>query len=427
MDEAGREVGFGTVWKREVGEHMDGVPLKSYETAVIVTRCLQDVDLIWEPTGYFGRLQKKSSVIGSQTTGNVMCSLPIRWPSSLLLRTPEVTAAMKCQMSTDHIEGRDNPAFGQSSAAQEILNEVCDPMRHPTRQNVCKDQGLCSVKCQFATSRRYIIIVMGYRFEKPANAQLQEDLIVGVYESFLKRWTFKRSTANRCRLMPESQGRTGIALLGEDPREMAVLFGGLAINVEDGRLEEEELFEPTLFYCPLYSRRRRRKQLEFSGRKIDPTNYHQLFNFQMWPPVVVQPFRENGQNAAYAVTRKAVQFPETILIVNIDLDDFDVPTGFYALLTRMPVDYFQALLASATMFTPQYQEIASGEGVIVFKAGHNETLYFYDVMWDRWFTAKYPQQKEGVRTKHFQLCEGVWKPSFKQRTGNNDLLLSLHP
>ena len=436
MDESGREVGFGTVWKREVGEHMDNKPLKSYETAVIVTRCITDVDLIWEPNGYFGRLQKKSSVIGSKETGhkNMMCSLPIRWPSSLLLRPPEVSAAMKCQMSTDHIEGRDNPAFGESRAAQDILDEVCDPLKHPTRQNPSscsngkKDCGMCSVKCQFATSRRYIVIVMGYRYEKPVNAQFVEDLVVGVYESFFKRWTFKRSTANRCRRMPEAQGRTEIAILGDnDPRKMAVIFGGLAINVRPGREEVEELFEPTIFYCPLYSRTRRRKQFEFSGRKIDPTNYHNLFNFQMWPPVVVQPFRENGQSAVQAVTRKAVQFPETILVVNVNLDDNDVPTGYFNLLTRMPVDLFQGLLASATMFTPQYIEHSAGEGLICFKAGHNPELVFYDVMWDRWFTAKYPKQQEGVMMKHFQLCEGIWKPSFKQRTGNNDLMLALHP
>ena len=91
--------------------------------------------------------------------------------------------------------------------------------------------------------------------------------MVGVYESFVKRWTlkrskanwyglltfkqskanrcrlltFKRPKANRCRQMPEAQGSTKIVMLGDDvSRKMAVIFGGLAINVRLGREEAEQ-------------------------------------------------------------------------------------------------------------------------------------------------------------------------------------------
>lgn len=150
----------------------------------------------------------------------------------------------------------------------------------------------------------------------------------------------------------------------------------------------------------------------------------------MWPPIVVQPFRKPGQYSAQAMTRKVNKFPEvaeTIYIVNINLDEDMIPTGFFDLLSKMPQDNFQELLASATSFTPRYMEHASGEGLIIFKMGHNPTLVIYDMFWDRWITSKYPQQQEGELMKQWQLCDGLWKPEWRQRSGNNDLLLSLHP
>ncbi|KAG0585011.1 hypothetical protein KC19_3G250700 [Ceratodon purpureus] len=431
LDLNGREIGLGQVWKRKTGDVMDWNPLKNYETAVVVTRSDIDVDLEWERARYFGRKLRKKKIVGSKEVGkgNMMCSLPIRWPTSLLIRPFEVAMAMKCQMSMDHIEGRDDPSFG-SAAIANIIKEMQDPVRHPTRQITSPSQDMCYEKCQYGTSSRFIVVIMGYHYLQQLNSRLEEDLVVGVYESFLKKWTFKRLTSNRCRLMPESQGKTGLAILGEDPREMAVIFGGLAMNVKPGREEEEEFFESTLFYCPLYSRRRSRKQYLFHGRKIDPTNCHQLFNFEMWPPIVVQPFRRPGQYSVQAITRKLNKFPEiaeTIYIVNVNLDEEMIPTGYFDLLSRMPENNFHELLASATAFTPQYIEHASGEGLIIFKAGHNPKLVIYDVFWDRWIITNYPQQQEGELMKHWQLCEGLWKPNWKQRSGNSDVLLALQP
>lgn len=251
MDVNGREIGLGQVWKRKTGDVMDWNPLKIYETAVVVTRCDIDVDLEWERARYFGRKLRKKKILGSKEIGkgNMMCSLPIRWPSSLLIRPFEASMAMKCQMNNDHIEGRDDPSFGSPSVAN-VIREMWDPVKHPTLQITCPTCDMCYNKCQFGTSKRFIVIVMGYHYLRELNRKLEEDLVVGVYESFVKQWTFKRLTANRCRLMPENQGKTGVALLGEDPQDMAVIFGGLAINVMPGR-EEEEYFESTLFYCPL--------------------------------------------------------------------------------------------------------------------------------------------------------------------------------
>lgn len=251
MDLNGREIGLGQVWKQKPGDFIDWTPLKNYETTIVVTRSIIDVDLEWERAPYFGRKMRKKKIIGSKDVGknNMMCNLPIRWPSSLLLRPPESSETMKCQMNSDHLEGRDDPSFGNPVAAN-IIRERCDEVKHPTRQNACFTCDMCYDKCQFGTSKRYIVVVMGYHYLKELFRKLEEELVVGVYESFLKQWTFKRLTANRCRLMPESQGKTGLALLGEDPREMAVIFGGLAMNVKPGR-EEAEYFESTIFYCPL--------------------------------------------------------------------------------------------------------------------------------------------------------------------------------
>lgn len=259
---------------------------------------------------------------------------------------------------------------------------------------------------------------------------LEENLVVGVYESFVKQWTFKRLTKNQCKLMPNSQGKMGVVLLGEYRHDMAIIFGGLAINCKPGREEKDECFEPTIFYCPLYSHKWPSKQFVFHGRKIDPTNCHQLFNYEMWPPIAVQPFRESNQYSAQAVTRKKAGFPEiaeTIYIVNINLDDEMVPTGYFDLLSQMPQNHFYEFLASATIFTPQYMEHASGKGLIVFKMGHNPKLVIYDVSWDCWFTTNYPLQEEGQQMKHWQLCDGIWTPNWKQRSGNNDLLLLSPP
>ncbi|XP_073393306.1 uncharacterized protein [Physcomitrium patens] len=148
MDLNGHEIGFGHVWKRKPGDMMDWKTLKSHETAVVITRSIIDVDLEWEQAGYFGQRMKKKKIIGSKDAGknNMMCSLPIRWPSSLLLRPFETNIAMKCQIRIDHFEGRDDPSFGSPPIAQ-MLREMHDPIKHPERRLRHPINNMCHQKC----------------------------------------------------------------------------------------------------------------------------------------------------------------------------------------------------------------------------------------------------------------------------------------